>query len=878
MPDNDSYSQLQHYQGLTVAISGPCHGPVRVPVSVHEQTGIEYIRMSSIRDMYPDMIGLEIDGVRIFPNVGFDFLEVDPNIIRSGKEAEDFLGGKSIPGFTNDLIGIFPDMEMPKPSMKHGLSIGGDYDLLFPIERSLISQIEKQYCNLSDGLFGVQVDPLQQGGTNDILGSEITGINNTTLLNGNVNSLKEPHSNESFEWIHYFPGKTICVLYDCSFLRDIDTPSRKRPKGECTESHILVPSKSNDPSSHTDLQWSQFRNEMKELILEECRTLKSEVIDLHTNIISELKRQIPSQSTGECGDNDPPTNNGNGQAINYSRGDGISNTRASSQFGGSGRYSTQPVNTFSSTNNSPRTGSSCINRDYHRDRSGRYDHRNHSTRYFDPTRQSDRGDRRPRIYNGTNNYNPTNNGWESIVPRYTRTRSSFENELFRFVKDCEGTVTENSLDITITLKSTREAKSLYRLITSESHRGHSLDITFEWNWLREDIQDIVTAIKASTIGSLRLCCTQGTKYNSIFDAPSSSQHAPLIYLLGHRSLSKLWFIKMPELLSVSEFRIPPSLSHLNSVRLQLDPTARKENLVDIIRKATNLKELIIDSSPDFYQDQLEIIGKTIMEYNRSDDHSERSQASSISDSRSQQGGIASSRTGVHFYFLEKNIFFVSFDRQSSRIKEFLLNLYGVNADQTFWRSIFLSSVLDPITSITTLKIMNMKDNSWVSFLLNLIEANPNQIKIQELRIDCGYLKHSNLEEVCRLVYSLRSTLHILNIKSLCFPVVRDDELIEKGGSDEEGDAFSDTLQADSINWGHLFQSLNYIVLERLEVEAATLGDTDTEALLRSIEKCSPWDRLFGFSKLVLVNTKITARGKSDLVAAGVRNHWSVVQI
>ncbi|KAF9918356.1 hypothetical protein BX616_009149 [Lobosporangium transversale] len=63
-------SRILH-QKLLPTIPGPCHGPVKVPVRIHERTGTKYIPLYKIEQMYPRMVRLEVDGRTLEPQVGF---------------------------------------------------------------------------------------------------------------------------------------------------------------------------------------------------------------------------------------------------------------------------------------------------------------------------------------------------------------------------------------------------------------------------------------------------------------------------------------------------------------------------------------------------------------------------------------------------------------------------------------------------------------------------------------------------------------------------------------------------------------------------------------------------------------------------------------
>ncbi|KAF9116119.1 hypothetical protein BGX27_004702 [Mortierella sp. AM989] len=826
--ETSPYQVQQLYQGLVATIAGPCHGPVQVPVSVHEPTGLKYITMNSIQAMYPEMIGLEIEGVRISPNLGFNF---------SGPK-----------GISQLQVEADTTLENSEDMVADGIGQGNaslEYEFLAE------EKVDKELAIVARQL----------------------GFNN--LFQRDIRS--DP--SDFIEWVRYCPEKPISVLHDCSLHGQ-----QKRS----TDSNI------SDSAGVKESVWCQFRNEMKEFIIEQNQSLLQEIKEFSTTHVTSLQGQqtdrsgcagladpeVPSARTKlesknmstrteqpingiptiSCSRKHPLPSQDRTWKLNRSRKTPPKEAGCSSNF--AKERLCEPSEARRKPNDWPKQGPLHIVRsdqDRVRDRGDRLDnHLDKGVKRMNSSVAQPQGQIHNRDGNGIEK------GRTYIPSPKSRPYGFQESELVKFVKDCKGTIVRDTMAVAISLRSSDEALSLYRFLAYRDYRGRYLKIKLEWDWGRSDMEDLVSAIEKSSIQSLSLNCSQG-------DGNQPSRYYPLVNLLRIRTLTDLRLNAISEILRGPNVRAPSNMSHLSTLNIQVGANMQCNRFIDVIKRATNLRQLILDSPPDRYRDFLELV-KLSMVRDRS-----------RSEYRQQSGGIPTS-INVQFNYLEYVTLMVKIDRVSGELNEFSLDLNGTQKDLIQWKPIFLSKALVPLASMTALGLKGMGDSDWASFLLRLAKTNEDhrddqkRMKLQDLRVDCKELAPLQLRDMCDLIRHTGSSLLSLKLTNMIFPAVvaNGGKLPMLDGNEyrEDGE-LSPNKGSEIINWSYFFKSLRFSVLERLHIEGANLGDADITTLVTCLENMASWDQRCGLNRLALLNTTVTARGMKDLISAAEKNRWNI---
>ncbi|KAF8985072.1 hypothetical protein BGZ46_006034 [Entomortierella lignicola] len=864
--DESQYLFHQLHQGFIATIGGPCHGPVRIPANIHEPTGLKYITISSIREMYPDMIRLELEGVPIKPNVGFDLSSVhgisqsqvhvdygDNRSMLASKTAQD--------SGTPNLVGLMP-------------SLGNGALRDMGSSRSGVIRSSK------DSETQVNDDPTKIGVVSSTV--QVLGPSNQPHVLEDmplVSSTQAPNKghDETTQWIDYRPGKSICVVHDCSSLR-IPTSSHQTSQpvalslASASTPNLIAPSL----TSVTESSWRQFQDEMRQLILDQNLILRQEVLKMNATIVTCLQNQQVTLHKSQQEAVDRSTNTDLlwpdvqstriDQAHLKSMSGGIEGQRA--------RKSATPDNkSIVSCIKSPRMSPYPS-----KDRtvySGRSRERSSKTVGIDsyiPKECSSRSLYTTKVL-GTDRYVPRKYGsCHDKLSTNMMNQRFLEDDLNKFVKDCQGTIQSDSLAINISLQNPEKARSFYRFLSSRGYYGRYLKITLMWDWNRDDMEDLVSAIGSSNIRTLCLDCNHGAG-----NRPSKSRNDPLVYLLGIRTLIGLQFIAAPEIFRETKVKIPSRISHLSTLQIQLDKDMQTERLIDVIQRATGLQRLVLDSLPDHYRDYLELIKHAIVHERQGKPYMQCRR-----DPKSME---------IQFNHLGRPVLIVAIGRVAGELQEFTLNLQGKETDQIHWRPIFMSDDLNPLKSLTVLRFKGLKDSSWTSFLLKMIKINRDRtdnyneryadsrtLKIQDLQIDCSKLRSSGLQNMCDLIFLVRSTLQKLKLTNLDFPTIipKVDALVRsEAGSKEEGELTPNKGSSNTIGWKHLFKFLRFSALKSLQIERANLGDADLKVLVWYLEGYSSRDQRLELKWLALLNTNVTASGMKNLILASDEHRWNI---
>ncbi|KAG0024119.1 hypothetical protein BGZ80_005884 [Entomortierella chlamydospora] len=819
MAEEDSQHQLQQpHQGFIATIGGPCHGPVRVPVKVHERTGLKYIPMSSIRAMYPDMVRLEIEGETIKPNVGFDFHGI-PGCPQAQWVPNHRNGG-----------GMAIDEVMQESGVLAPRKLEDSFDFDFRAET--------------------------EGGDNSVrIGHARSKEDNSAHMKSWPAKLAEKKVDKDLitvaeqlgfeiEWIHFYPGKSICVVHDCSSIK-WPSSSEQQQQSQPTNSNptsTLAPRPAVPQS--TDMSESLFRQswgEIKAFILEQNQELRQELKEMNNTIATSLQHQQvhPAINIEQSWPDALPT-----------RTDGLRDRISSIgtkqlKAGKPAPHKSKSLslltnsslkNSYPSQGKNSRLGRSCerySGEDDCRSWSSRERHSAPSGAYIKPNdwpETSGIDQYIPRLddYHAkdTKKSKVSSNSTEKRRDRMsftnTRTFRFDEGDLVKFVEDCNGSILSDTLAVTISLKSPQEALSFYKFLASIDYRGRYLDIRLAWDWSQHDMEDLVSAIEVSNIRTLCLDCDKRSEPNKFI--PSRSRHNPLVSLLGIRTLADLRLIAAPEILRESQVRIPSSMSHLSTLRIQLDASTQHVRFIDVIKRATCLRRLILDSLTNCYREYLELIKQALAQDRQAYEY------------HLHLPGTPTSMD-IQFNHLEYAVLIVKIDRATGELREFSFDLHGAKADQVEWKPIFSSGVLAPLTSLTSLRLKNLNDGSWAPFLLGLTKAHNSfydghnerhldvkRMKILDFRVDCKMVGSSGLQGMCDLIFYIRSTLLTLKLTNLSFPTIVSDEetmtSLKREGIKEEGELSSSSGSSETRNWAYFFKSLRFSVLERLQIEDA----------------------------------------------------------
>ncbi|KAF9175531.1 hypothetical protein BGX21_000721 [Mortierella sp. AD011] len=923
MAEEDSqYQSQQPHQGFIATIGGPCHGPVRVPVKIHEQTGLKYIPMSSIRAMYPDMIRLEIEGETIKPNVGFDFHGIPgcPQAQRVSNHRND--GSMAIDDAVQESGLIAPrKVEDGFDFDFRAETEGGDNSVKIGHAGSM-EDTSAHTKNWPTKLAEVKADK-NLNTVAEQLGFEGMVSRRNIQFGG-------CRPNESVEWIHFYPGKSICVVHDCS---SIGWPSSSEQQQQ------LQPTNPNPTSTpvpypavpqSTDVPESLFRQswcEIKAFILEQNQNLRQEIKEMNNIIATSLQYQQvhPAINIEQSWPEARPTRTDS--LRNMISSTGAKQPKAEKPV----PHKSRPLSllTNSSLKNSyPSQGkNSRLGRSYER-YPGEDDCRSWSSRerhsvpsgaYFKPNDWPGRDvahtswpswdRRRNRCYmwhDGSQRCNTETSEIDQYIPRLddhhtrdtkkstissdstekrrarmsstnTRAFRFTESDLVKFVEGCKGSILSDTLAVTVSLKSPQEAQSFYNFLASIDYHGRYLDIRLAWDWSQHDMEDLVSTIEASNIRTLCLDCDKRSEPNK--SIPSKSQHNPLVSLLGIRTLADLRLIAAPEILRESQVRIPSSMSHLSTLRIQLDASTQHARFIDVIKRTTCLRRLILDSLPNCYREYLELIKQALAQDRQGYEY------------HLHLPGTPASMD-IQFNHFEYAVLIIKINRATGEFREFSLDFHGTKADQVEWKPILSSSALAPLASLTTLRLKDLSDSSWAPFLLGLTKAHHSfydshnerhldvkRMKILDFRADCKMLGSSGLQDMCDLIFHIRSTLLTLKLTNLNFPTIFPDEetltALKREGSKEEGELSSSSGSSETRNWAYFFKSLRFSVLERLQIEDANLGDADMKTLVKCLKGQTPWDQRYGLNKLVLFNTNVTAQGTNELIVASGQSRWNI---
>ncbi|KAF9209757.1 hypothetical protein BGZ49_001399 [Haplosporangium sp. Z 27] len=833
--DESQYLFHQLHQGFIATIGGPCHGPVRIPVNIHEPTGLKYITISSIREMYPDMIRLELEGVTIKPNVGFDLSSVHG--ISQSQVHVDYGDNRSMLASKTAQDSGTPNLVGLMPSLGNGAL------------RDMSSSRSGVIRSSKDSETQVNDDP-----------TKIGVVSSTVQVLGPSN---QPH-----------------VVEDMPLVSSTQIPTSSHQTNQPVALSFASASTPNlvasSLTSVTESPWRQFQDEMRQLILDQNLILRQEILKMNATIVTCLQNQQVTLHKSRQEAVDRSTNTDllwpNVQSAR------IDQVHLNSMSGGiegqQARKSGTPDNkSIVSCIKSPRMSPYPS-----KDRtvySGRSRERPSKTVGIDsyiPKECSSRSLYTTKVL-GTNRYVPRK--YESCHDKLstnTINQRFLEDDLNKFVKDCQGTIQSDSLAITITLQDPEKARSFYRFLSSRGYYGRYLKITLMWDWNRNDMEDLVSAIGSSNIRTLCLDCNHGAG-----NRPSKSRNDPLVYLLGIRTLIGLQFIAAPEIFRETKVKIPSRISHLSTLQIQLDKDMQTERLIDVIQRATGLQRLVLDSLPDHYRDYLELIKHAIVH--------ER-QGKPYMQCRGNPKSME-----IQFNHLGRPVLIVAIGQVAGELQEFTLNLQGKETDQIHWRPIFMSDDLNPLKSLTVLRFKGLKDSSWASFLLKMIKINRDRtgnyneryadsrtLKIQDLQIDCSKLRSSGLQNMCDLIFLVRSTLQKLKLANLDFPTVipKVDTLVRsEAGSKEEGELTPNKGSSSTIGWKHLFKFLRFSALKSLQIERANLGDADLKVLVWYLEGYSSRDQRLELEWLALLNTNVTASGMKNLILASDEHRWNI---
>ncbi|KAF9360818.1 hypothetical protein BGX26_007580 [Mortierella sp. AD094] len=737
---------------------------------------------------------------------------------------------------------------------------------------------------------------------------------------------------ESTEWIHFYPGKSICVVHDCSSFRGLSSSEQQQPEptnSNPTPTFMPCPAvpKSTDVSESL---WRQSWDEMKGFILEQNQSLRQEVKEMNNTIVACLQHQqvrpvnrststeqswpgarstrtdhlsnkITSTGSKQLKTGKPAPQESISLSLltdsslknSYPSQGGISRLGRSHErpSGEDDYYSSSkerhlaPSSAYLKPNYwSGRDAAHTPRSDWDRRRVRRGMWRDSSRRCYTETSEIDKyipklGDRRTR---DTKKSKVASDSTEErrahMSSTNTRAFRFAESDLEKFVEDCKGSILSDTLAVSISLKSPQEALSFYKFLASIDYHGRYLNIRLAWDWSQHDMEDLVSAIEVSNIRTLCLNCDK-SRSEPDKSISSKSRHDPLVSLLGVRTLTDLRLIAVPEILRESRVRIPSCMSHLSTLRIQLDASTQYARFIDVIKRATCLRQLILDSLPDCYREYLELIKQALVQDRRGYEYRQHSSGAPTS-------------TDIQFNRLGYAVLIVKIDRATGELGELSLDLRGAKADQIKWRPIFSSGVLTPLASLTTLRLKSPNDSSWAPFLLELIKVNRcsydsqderhldvRRMKILDLRVDCKTLWSSGLQDMCDLLFHIRSTLLRLKLTNLNFPtiVAKEKKLTTLKGkkSKEEGELSSSAGSSETRGWAYFFKSLRFSVLERLQIEDTNLGDADMKTLVKCFESRTSWDQRYGLNKLVLFNTNVTARGMKELIVASDRNRWNI---
>ncbi|KAF9291087.1 hypothetical protein BGZ68_005183 [Mortierella alpina] len=887
-------------QGFIGTVVSPSLGSATALLSIHlhESCGLKYIPVASICALYPNLIRLEVDGETITPTVGFQcrkrlaVLEAETRVSEVASDAEAYSTS------SEDSTERYDTTE--ETSLGEFLHALVNVDESLGLERRTTEK-ESLHEQHSDSNVLLQESAAQVYSIVQTVATQKEHATKSEIIpptSGENNEIVTPCSEDDVEWIEYQPGKIIHVVHDLAALSSTFPPEAEYPKIAIVSSSTTAPTLteqqqkpllqnpatvelpsliSSSASELPESYWLRFRQEMEDVVLkfliprdpsavpeDHHREAFEEAMALSINrqvervtrrpaMPSPLSRSISRDPSTSPSSEDDTQDDGVAQSMSPESEDLSKSDCASSSS------DVQSSDNSSSGSSSPEhdvsDGSSSGSISTKRTRSppplrASYHPLEDRKRY--------REDRDRYSVKSDHAFTPLNNRQreQDVLVKNEPFKFS-EIGLARFVDDQKGIIHNlRTQAITVTLDSWPIAQRFYMFLYSKQYRGTWLDVSLTWNWRHVDMENFVRAIENTKIQTLFLNGYESQQHRSTTNSRCDS----LVRLLGHKSLKELRLVDMPDILRLSNVPLPADLSHLEVLEISCRPVdengQQNGRVFELMKSTSHLRRLVLDAPPAGLQYYMTHIQRAI----------EASKPTRVPLAETEHSmKKPPSVLDVQFYQNGKSWVTLQIERASADIRECSLDFSGAlrksyssssksgtygssRSVMNTWSYFFCS---DLSHSLTTLRIKNQPDDSWIPPLLEWIKAHRQSKRalILELRVDCQSISKSRFKDFCGLIAEAGSTvteLRLTNMESL--------------------------TRAD---WILFFKSLDFSVLKALHVERTNLGDREVRELIGCLKNVSRRDGSLNLSKLTLLKTIVSSIGWKELQNECAKNRWRI---
>jgi hypothetical protein len=468
-------------------------------------------------------------------------------------------------------------------------------------------------------------------------------------------------------------------------------------------------------------------------------------------------------------------------------------------------------------------------------------------------------------------------GDDDIDPDDTQPLRITDNQLQDFVAKQKGLLVRDSQAVTIRLKTSKDARQFYRLLTSPDYFGTWLNIKLTWTWDREQLGQLVAALIDSPIEVLffdgcidRTASAATTTVTALDPSVSALQsvdsntktrrYDPLVRLFRHSRFKELHFYGLPNLFHHSIAPIPWDLSHLSSFRLHARISdwegIQANRFLQFIKRATNLEHLYIGCPAERYM-------KYVDEITRAMDLSECNRKSPPLD--------------IHFqdHQHRHTLLRMKYDHLDREFKEFEVDLMGTSYEcQIQWKPI-LQQLVDG--TLVSLSFNNMLDETWMDTVKKWVysQANDRGVGLENLQLDCMHFGPTQYQDLVELLELKQPRLQTLNLRNVYISFPSDTsspaETSAMSTTMLDRDLHPDIDRSDAvasvpmIDWPTLVKSLNIAVLLVLCIRTSNLQDRDIDGVVNCLRTMVRNSKKLALEKLLLQGTQLSLNGEQTLV-------------
>ncbi|KAF9905808.1 hypothetical protein EC991_001284 [Linnemannia zychae] len=462
-----------------------------------------------------------------------------------------------------------------------------------------------------------------------------------------------------------------------------------------------------------------------------------------------------------------------------------------------------------------------------------------------------------------------------------------DHQLQDFVAKRKGLLARDLQAVVITLKSNKEARRFYKFLTSQDYTGRWLNIKLAWNWSRDELSLLVQALTNSPIEILLLdgCCdrpatappptadTPNTKY-SILTLPSTTpqrvhqtmdnktkslRYDPIIRLFRNSQFRELHFYGLPNLLQHSSAPLPWALSHLHSFRLhaQIDNWEQDgfqaNRFIGFVQRAVNLEHLYVDCLTDQYYIYMDKIEWALNQSRRNKD---------------------SPSLDIHFqhHIHRQTLLRIKYNQWDREIKEFEVDLMGTSSESDIsWKQVLEQKADGALESLV---FKNMTDERWMGIVMDWVIGHTNNrgLGLRHLQLDCVHFGPIQFHDLVEFLELTRPRLQTLDLCHVCisFPRINSSSSASQSLTPIDRDLslslVNDTAaSSETITWPTLIKALNISVLLSLCVSTSNLQDRDINGIVDCLRAMALNCKKVALEKLLLRDAQLSVHGERTLV-------------